>query len=235
MRPTVLLALATALSPAAFAQAPTAPADRVAWAVCLSGEGCHVCDSSLSHAEADAALGAMGLISDAPGHTVTVMRRKDGQWTWYYDTKRPAPELDRYFGGPGRPKQPACAAVPGDHQPRDGQWQVANGQATTKNCPQALAGQLQALQLFRSGPVVFAKPFRAADALPGEQVAWLQSGPNQHVASFAPAGSAGMKARYELAVESPERMSGVLRMAAPIPGQATCEVTLPFTYVRTGD
>lgn len=239
MHPNRLSALCTALlflPAAALAQAP-APADTVDWAVCLSGEGCQVCESSLGHEQADHALGAMGLISDAPGHTVTVMRKKDGEWTWYYDTRRPAPALDKYFGGPGRNKQGACTAVqlPGDHQPKDGTWQVANGQPALKNCPAALAQQVQQMQLFRSGPVAFAKPFKAADALPGKEVAWLQSGPNQHVGSFSPAGSAGLKARYALQVESPEKMSGTLQVAAPIPGQPTCEVSMPFTYVRSGD
>ncbi|KFN48106.1 hypothetical protein [Arenimonas metalli] len=234
MRRTLSLALALTLPPLASAQAPAA-ADRVDWALCLSGEGCHVCESSLTHAQADQALGALGLISDAPGHTVTVMRKNDGNWTWYYDTRRPARELDRYFGGPGRAKQSACATLPGDHVPRDGQWSVANGKATLKNCPAALAGQVQAMQMFRSGPVTFAKPFRAADALPGKDVAWLQSGPNQHVGSFAPAGKAGLRARYALTVESPERMAGTLQVFAPIPGQPTCEVAMPFTYRRTGD
>lgn len=239
MRNVLPLALGLVLSPLAAAQAPAKPAakpaaDTVDWAVCLSGEGCHVCESSLTHEQADQALGALGLISDSPGHTVTVMRKNDGTWTWYYDTRRPARELDRYFGGPGRPKQGTCATVPGDHQPKDGQWAVSNGASRLKNCPKALAGQMQSLQMFRAGPVVFDKPFRASSALPGKDVAWVQTGPNQHAGSFAPAGSASLKARYELTVESPERMSGTLHVAAPIPGQPTCEVAMPFTYTRTG-
>ena len=242
MRPALLLSLG--LLPAlAAAQAPAAPAaaksaasgDRVAWALCQTGQGCQVCDTSLTHAQVDASLGAMGLISGNPGHIVTVMRTKAGDWTWYYDTRRPAPELDKYFGGPGRANKGACPPLPGDHQPRDGQWSVANGKAVAKKCPAGLDRQLASLQLFRSGPVKFAKPFRAADALPGQSVAWVQVAPNKHVGSFAPAGQKGMQARYELEVVSPEAMKGQLKIAVPIPGQPTCEVQMPFDYRRSGD
>ncbi len=230
------LAALPALLPApALAQAAPGGDDRVRWALCLSGEGCHTCQTTLSHAQADQALGALGLISDNPGHTVTVMRRKDGEWTWYYDTRRPPVELDRYFGGPGRGLQPTCAPVPGDHVPRDGQWTIANRAPVAKNCPAGVDRQVATIQLFRSGPVRFAKPFRAGDALPSADVKWLQSGPNQHVASFQPAGATGMRARYQLTVTSPEAMRGELDVVVPVPGQATCEVKIAFDYTRTGD
>lgn len=232
-------ALLSALLPAAAAAQSAGPlpapaADAVQWSLCQTGQGCHTCRLPISHVQADQALGALGLISGNPGHTVTVMRRKDGEWTWYYDTRRPAVELDRYFGGPGRGVQPQCADVPGEHQPLDGQWRVANRTPVAKNCPAGVAERLTTLQLFRSGPVRFQKPFRASDALPGASVAWLAAGPNRHVGAFTPAGADGPRGRYTLDVRSPEAMAGELLMAFPIPGLPTCEVRMEFDYTRTG-
>lgn len=240
MRHLSLLALAIALpaaaqAPATPAPAAPAPTDRIQLAVCQTGAGCTTCDASLSHAQADASLGALGLVADSPGHIVTVMRNKQGEWTWYYDTRRTPQELDRTFGGPGRGKQAGCAPVPGGHPPRDGVWTVHNETPVAKNCPAGVAENLGTLQLFRSGPVVFRKPFSAADALPGENVAWLQTGPDTHVGSFAPAGNAAMRARYQLQVTSPEAMAGKLQVVVPIPGRAPCEVAMDFHYRRTGD
>jgi len=231
----LLPVLALVVSLPAAAQAPTGASDRVTLAFCRSGEGCDTCDTTLSHAQADASLGALGLVADSPGHIVTVMRNKQGEWTWYYDTRRTPEDLDRSFGGPGRGKQAACATLPGGHQPRDGQWTVHNETPVAKNCPAGVAENLSTLQLFRSGPVRFRKPFAAADALPGEDVAWLQTGPDSHVGSFSPAGNSAMRARYQLQVTSPEAMAGKLQVVVTVPGAAPCEVAMDFHYRRTGD
>lgn len=234
-----LLVLATApvfaSAPSPRVPAPTSADDRVLWALCLSGEGCQVCRSDLTHAGADAALAAQGLMSRTPGHILVTMRKADGEWSWYYDTRRPAPELDRYFGGAGRDVQGTCPTLPGDIQPRDGTWTVSNGTPTATGCPAGVAERVATLQLMRGGPVVFAKPFRASAALPDPAVSWVQTAPNRHAGSFVPAGQTAMTALYALEVESETAMAGTLTVRVAIPGQARCRVQTPFRYTRTGD
>lgn len=217
------------------AAAATTPADRVTWALCLSGEGCQVCDTSLTHAQVDQTLAALGLISGNPGYIVTTMRKQDGEWSWYYDTRRSPAELDRYFGGSGRGKLATCPTMPGAIQPRDGTWRVTADASRATGCPAGLEKQLPALQMMKSGRVVFGKPFHASEALPDPAVTWVQLAPDRHAGSFVPAGTRGMQARYTLDVESPERMRGHLVVSVPIPGRTTCRVETPFTYERTGD
>jgi len=210
-----------------------AQAERVRWALCQLEQGCQLCELPITHEQADLALSAMGMVRDAPGHTVTVMRNRAGEWTWYYDTRRAPAELHAYFGGGGEPTSGTCPALPGDIQPRDGHWTITPQATTTRNCPQGLASQLQVMPLPASGAVRFDTPFRAVAALPG--AAWIQIAPNRHVGSIAPAGDAGLKGQYTLEVASESAMSGELRLSAPMPGQPVCEIRMGFDYRRSGD
>lgn len=210
-----------------------AHAESVRWALCQLEQGCQLCELPITHLQADLALSALGTVRDAPGHTVTVMRNRAGEWTWYYDTRRSPAELHAYFGGSGEPNQGTCAALPGDLQPRDGKWSIQAAPATSKNCPAGLDAQLQVLPMPQSGPVVFDKPFRASSVLPG--ASWIQIAPNRHVGSIAPAGNDSLKGHYTLEVVSETAMRGELKVTAPIPGQPACEIRMGFNYSRSGD
>lgn len=212
-------------------QAPATGADSVRWALCEPDAGCRLCALPITHAQADLALSAMGLIRDAPGHTVTVFRNRAGEWTWYYDTRRPPAELHAYFGGEAGPSEGACPALPEALQPRDGRWSLTLAPARSKNCPAGLDAQLQSqLPLPSSGEVRFERPFDARATLPG--AAWVPVAPNRLVGAVAPAGSDGLRGTYALEVVSETAMRGELTVVAPIPGQANCEVQMSFDYRR---
>jgi hypothetical protein len=231
--------LRSALSPIAVlgllsTASPEARAESVRWALCQLEQGCQLCELPVTHAQADIALSALGLIRDAPGHTVTVMRNRAGEWTWYYDTRRPPAELHAYFGGSGAAPEGACPALPDALQPRDGRWTLEPAPAQSKNCPGGLDAQLQAqLPMPSAGDIRFERPFRASAVLPG--AAWVQTAPNAHVGSFVPAGKDSLHGRYALDVRSEDAMQGELTVIAPIPGQAACEIRIRFDYRRVGD
>ncbi|MFN7782101.1 MAG: hypothetical protein ACK5PG_05125 [Lysobacterales bacterium] len=210
-----------------------ARAEGVRWALCELDAGCRFCTLPITHVQADVALSALGLIRDAPGHTVTVLRNRAGEWTWYYDTRRTPAELHSYFGGQGAPVEGACPGLPEAVQPRDGHWRLAPSPAQSKNCPAGLDAQLQAqLPLPGAGEIRFQRPFQASDTLP--VAAWVPVAPNRQVGVFAPAGADGLRGIYSLDVVSEDAMRGELRVIAPIPGQASCEVTISFEYRREG-
>ncbi|SDD09561.1 hypothetical protein [Aquimonas voraii] len=208
-----------------------ARAEGVRWALCELDAGCRFCTLPITHVQADLALSALGLIGDAPGHTVTVFRNRAGEWTWYYDTRRPPAELHAYFGGEAAPSEGACPALPDALQPRDGRWSLTLAPARSKNCPAGLDAQLQSqLPLPSSGDVRFERPFDARATLPG--AAWVPVAPNRLVGAVAPAGSDGLRGTYALEVVSETAMRGELKVVAPIPGQANCEVQVSFDYRR---
>lgn len=223
-----------ALSGLLSAASPDTHAESVRWALCQLEQGCQFCELPVSHTQADLALSALGLISDAPGHTVTVMRNRAGEWTWYYDTRRPPVELHAYFGGSGAAPEGACPALPDTLEPRDGRWSLEPSAAQSKNCPAGLDAQLHAqLPMPKAGDIRFERPFRASAVLPG--AAWVQTAPNAHVGSFVPAGKDSLHGRYVLNIRAEDAMQGELTVIAPIPGQAACEIRIQFDYQRIGD
>src|SRR5690606_4247204 len=151
------------------------------------------------------------------------------------DVRRGPAELNEYFGGSGDPGIGQCPSLPGDIEPRDGHWTIANAAPAATGCPAGVAGQVAAVQMLKSGPVVFARPFPAGSALPVPAGSWGPVAPNRHRGHCAPAGQTAMQARYEFEVVSEEAMRGTLTVFVAIPGQPQCRIETPFTYTRTGD
>lgn len=238
---TPVLLTASLVAPAQTPTGATLAANRgekVMLAYCISGQGCQGYLSDLTHDQMTLLLPGTFALKDATDPILVFPRNKAGEWTYYVDTRRTLIELHQTFGGEGQPQTRLFPPeLPGEHQPRDGQWQVASqGAPEVRDCLPAMASALaRQIPSLKSGPVTFKTPFHGRQLLNSPSIQWIKTAPNRYTASLQAAGNQTMFFRYEVQVVNPERIDGTSRVVINIPGQKTCTVTTSFRYSRSGN
>lgn len=232
-----VLALAAAVQPAS-AQATRAQqggGEKLLMAYCVQGQGCrgHLADVSLD--EVEVVLPGIGNPKGAKAPILVFPRDKNGEWTYYVDTRRQLGELHRLFGGVGQPEIALFAPVlDGEIQPRDGRWTVTTGTPQARDClPGVAAAVAKQMPAMKGGNIVFTKPFNGRQLIDNPKITWVKTAPNAYAAAMKPPdGKTAMVFRYEVQVASPERIDGTSRVVVSIPGMKTCRIDTPIAYRR---
>ena len=232
----MLLAMLAALP--AVAQEPQGQLNRgekLLMAYCVQGQGCrgHLADVTLDDVEV--VLPGIGNPKGAKDPILVFPRDKNGEWTYYVDTRRQLGELHRAFGGVG---QPEIALFPpsldGDIQPRDGRWAVTTGTPKAHDClPGVASAVARQMPAMAGGNIAFSKPFNGRQLIDNPRMTWVKTAPNAYAAALKPPnGKTAMVFRYEMRVAAPERIDGKGWVIVSIPGMKTCRIETPISYRR---
>ena len=204
-------------------------------AYCMVGQGCrgHLSDVGLD--EVEVVLPGIGNPKGAKDPILVFPRDKNGEWTYYVDTRRQLTNLHRLFGGTG---QAEIALFPpmldGEIQPRDGRWAVTTGTPKVRDClPGVASAVARQMPAMAGGNIVFAKPFDGRQLIDNPGITWVKTAPNAYAAAMKPpGGKSAMVFRYALRVVSPERIEGTAHVGVAIPGMKTCHIATPIAYHR---
>jgi hypothetical protein len=210
--------------------------EKLLMAYCVQGQGCrgHLADATFDDVEV--VLPGIGNPKGAKAPILVFPRDKNGEWTYYVDTRHQLGELHRMFGGVGQPEIGLFPqALGGDIQPRDGRWTVTTGTPQAQGClpgvASAVARQMPAMV---GGELVFAKPFNGRQLIDNPKMTWVKTAPNAYAAALKPPnGKTAMVFRYEMRVAAPERIDGKALVIVSIPGMKTCRIDTPVSDRRT--
>ena len=211
--------------------------EKVMLAYCIVDQGCQGYLSAVNHSQMLVLMPGTDALKGAKDPILVFPRNKAGEWTYYVDTRRTLKQLHQVFGGEGEPETRLFPPeLPGEIQPRSGQWQIANLSApVAKDCLPGIGPALARQQpSFKSGPVTFKSPFHGRQLLDNPAFQWIKTAPNRYAATFQSAGNQTMFFRYDVQVVNQDRIDGNTRVVINIPGQKTCTVTTPYRYTRSG-
>ena len=209
--------------------------EKLLMAYCVQGQGCrgHLADVTLD--EVEVVLPGIGNLKGAHAPILVFPRDKNGEWTYYVDTRRQLGELHRTFGGAGQPEIALFPpALDGDIQPRDGRWAVTAGTPKAHDClPGVASAVARQMPAIGGGDITFAKPFNGRQLIDNPRMSWVKTAPNAYAAAMKPPnGKTAMVFRYEMRVASAERINGKARVIVSIPGIKTCRIETPVSYRR---
>jgi hypothetical protein len=209
------------------------PDDKVTVLYCYGGNGCQGYLTPFTHAEMDRLLNKLGTLeTEGRGRPVVFLRNNAGEHVDYVDMQRSLEQINVLFGGTGEPHMITTYPDLGDIQPLDGNWTITMGTAAAENCLPGVEAAMGGLKLAEAGAITFAQPFVPDQALPGQSVNWLKLAPNRYRAALP--GSEAMFATYDLTIDAPDSLSGLIRAVTLVPGQTPCTITLPASYSHSG-